>query len=155
VALAIGVSVAATWTAVPETSAVVLVGATVGVLVLGVALGLPATWPALGLLAAAVPFAAARGASSNGLAAAGAAACLGMLVWWPLGQLLRSTVDRRGSLPGLSPGWWLLLPHLVFAFAAARWVGSAPDATWVRLAVIGALGTAKAAATRPSATMER
>jgi len=145
-------SAIASWTAVPETSVVLVVGAFVAAFVaLTLVGGVPCSSGANVTLAVAVGTVAVWSSSHEDIRRAGAAACLGLLLWWPAGRGLRWISRHR---TGLEPGWWLLVAHTGLAFAAARWVGSAQDATWGRLVVIAVLGVLTSAVVRPSATME-
>ena len=123
-------SAVATWTAVPETSAVLVIGGAVaGLAGLALVARSPSAWPAGAALAISVLVSGLYGAAPSDLRRAGAAACLGLFLWWPFGQLARWTLGLVIDLPGIEPGWWLLAVHGVLALLAARWVGVAADAT--------------------------
>jgi hypothetical protein len=149
--LAIGSSAVAMWTAVPETSAVLVAGALAGGLALGAVVGLRTSWWGLAAAAAVVALSGAAGFAPTDVRAAGAAASLGLLVWWPVGRLVRRFVPIPVEVPA---GAWLLGAHLMLAALAARWVGAADGATWARLAAVAVIGTVTAAVTGPRATME-
>ena len=145
------------WTAVPQNQVVLVVGGTVVALALMATVARePATVLASAALAGAIAFAALEGDSPTDLRRAGAVACLGLFVWWPIGRLLRRAVELRGRrLPGIWPGPWIFSAHVTLAIAGARWVAVAPDATTVRLVVLGAIGTAVAAVSSAPARPRR
>ncbi len=135
------------WTAVPQNQVVLVVGGTVVALALMATVARePATVLASAALAGAIAFAALEGNSPTDLRRAGAVACLGLFVWWPIGRILRRAVELVvHDLPGIWPGPWIFSAHVTLAIAGARWVAVAPDATTTRLVVLGAIGTAAAA----------
>jgi len=144
------------WTAVPENQVVLVVGGTVVALALMATVARePATMLASAALAGAVAFAALEGESPTDLRRAGAVACLGLFVWWPIGRLLRRAVELVVELPGIWPGPWIFSAHVSLAVAGARWVAVAPEATTVRLVVLGVIGTAVAAVSSAPARPRR
>ena len=145
------------WTAVPQNQVVLVVGGTVVALALMATVARePATVLASAALAGAIAFAALEGNSPTDLRRAGAVACLGLFVWWPIGRILRRAVELVvHDLPGIWPGPWIFSAHVTLAIAGARWVAVAPDATTARLVVLGAIGTAAAAVSSAPARPRR
>jgi hypothetical protein len=152
--VAVLASAGASWTAVPETSTVLPILGVVAAVAVAALLAAPVTAGGCAVLAVAVGLAALAGEPPTDLRRAGAVACLGLLLWWPAGQIARTAIERATPLPGLRPGGWLLAAHTALALLAARWVAAAPDATATRLVVIAIVGTVIAAMARPSVTME-
>jgi hypothetical protein len=136
-------SLVGVWAAVPENSHVsVTAGVVVGVVGVSLMTGIPLR-PRFGAsLAVVVVWAAWVGAGSRLLALAGGLLCLGLAGTWGLGRLGRRLV---GVQRGIAPGGWLVVTDSVLISAAARWVGSAPDATWDRVVVLLMAGVAVSA----------
>lgn len=135
------------WSAASATQVILVVGGTVVALAfMAVVAREPATALASAALAGGVVFAALHGNSPTDLRNAGAVACLGLFIWWPIGRALRRAVEVVvPDLPGIWPGPWIFAAHLSLAVAGARWIAGAPDATAARLVIVGAVGTAVAA----------
>jgi hypothetical protein len=150
--VAAAASAAAAWTAVPETTVILVVAGAVGALALvSLVPFVRATELATAVMAAGIAVGVLVGFAPTDLRRAGAIASLGLLLWWPVGQLVRWAVEQLvgDDVPGVDAGVWLIIPHGLLAIAAARWVGVAPDATRLRLVVLGSLGAVVAAACRP------
>ena len=127
------------WLAVPENDPSLVV---VGV-VLGLALVGRVTDPGVGYgLGLAVAWAVLLGAVDQGYSFDGGLLCLAPLVAVPI-------VDAMLRRRRLLPAWpTYVIGAGAISFVAARWVGVAPDATWARVAVVGAGAGALAALTR-------
>jgi hypothetical protein len=137
---------------VPETTVILVVAGAVGALALvSLVPFVRATELATAVMAAGIAVGVLVGFAPTDLRRAGAIASLGLLLWWPVGQLVRWAVEQLvgDDVPGVDAGVWLIIPHGLLAIAAARWVGVAPDATRLRLVVLGSLGAVVAAACRP------
>lgn len=143
VAAAALISAAGVWAAVPETGPAVI-GA-------GVLMGLAAAteltgsgWaPAAGVgLAVVLGWAALSGAAGRPWAAIGGALCAGVAPWL-------AVVPSRRSRRSLHP--YLLGAHLAVVLLAARWIGVAPHAGWVRVVAVVLLGMCVAMVTRRQA----
>ena len=128
------------WLAIPENSpTAVVIGAVLGLVVSGVA-SAPGVGYGLGL---ALSWTVVLGARARGYSFDG-----GMLCLAPMAALPLVDVVRRGRRGLLAPWPWLVVGTAGLSFAAARWVGVAPDATWLRIALIGAGAAALAALVR-------
>ncbi len=128
------------WLAVPENSPVaVVIGGVLGLAVAGAV-----TAPGVGYgLGVAVSWTVLVGARLRGYSFEG-----GMLCLAPMAALPVVDAVRRGHR-GLLPSWpWMVAGTAGLAFAAARWVGVAPDATWLRIGMIGVGAAALAGAVR-------
>lgn len=128
------------WLAVPENDPVAAVaGVVAGLAVVG-----RATSPGVGYgLAAAVAWSVLLGGGAGDWPFVGGLLCLSPLV--AVALLSVSPWRRRGCLPA----WpWLAIGSAAVAFASARWIGVAPDATWLRVAVVGAGAAGLAVVTR-------
>lgn len=125
------------WLGVPENSPVTaLMGVVLGLAVLGRALDVGLGY-GLGL---ALGWTVLIGARSTGWSFDG-----GLLALAPLAVVPALWRVVRGRGRGLLPPWPVYVATSgLLAFAAARWVGVAPDATWARVAVVG-VGAATAA----------
>jgi hypothetical protein len=155
--VAAAASAVAAWTAVPETTVILVVAGVVGALALvSLVPFVKATELATALIAAGITVGVLVGFVPTDLRRAGAVATLGLLLWWPVGQLVRWALEQvlGDDIPGVEAGIWLIIPHGLLAIAAARWVGVAPDATRLRLIVLGAIGAVVAAICRPRAMMD-
>ncbi len=121
---------AGVWLAVPENDpALVVAGAVVGLAVVrrtgdpGIGWG----------LCLALAWSAALGARVTGWSFVGGLLSLAPLVAVGVRSWLPGLRHRRGVLPT----WpWLVISGGAVSFAAARWVGVAPDATWSRVALV-------------------
>lgn len=116
------------WLAVPENNPVLVVaGGMVGLAVVG-----RVTDPGVGWgLSLAVAWSVVLGARVTGWSFVGGLLCLAPLVAVGLRSWLR-------GVRGWFPAWpWLVVGGGAVSFAAARWVGVAPDATWARVGVVG------------------
>jgi hypothetical protein len=137
------VSAGGVYVGVPETGpAVVVAGALSG---LAAALAVTGSrWaPTAGLgMAAVLGWAAMSGAVGRPWAVVGGALCTGVAPWFGLRTLL-PTPRRQWR-----PGPWLLGAHVTLVILAARWIGVAPDAGWLRVAAVAAAGLAIAMATQ-------
>jgi hypothetical protein len=146
--VAAAASAVAAWTSVPETLGILPIAGVV--LALAAVSLLPfvnATALATAAMAAGIAVGVLVGVTPTDLRRAGAVATLGLLLWWPVGQLIRAAAEQVvEDLPGVDAGIWLIIPHGLLAIAAARWVGVAPDATRLRLMVLGSIGALVAAA---------
>ncbi len=129
------------WLAVPENSPVAIV---IGV-VLGLALCGAAVAPGVGYgLGLALSWTVLLGARTHGYSFDGGMLCLAA----PAALSVVDALRRRGS-GGWLPAWpWLVVGTAALSFASARWIGVAPDATWPRMAVIGAGAAALAVLVR-------
>lgn len=118
------------WLAVPENSPVIVVaGVIIGLLLSGQLYA-----PAVGYaLTAAAAWSVLVGARSTGYSFDG-----GLLSFAPLAALPPVHLFRHRRRLRLPPWPWLVVGSSGVAFAAARWVGVAPDATWPRIAVVAA-----------------
>ncbi len=115
------------WLAVPENSPITaVIGVVLGLVVVG---GVVDRGGGYGL-ALAVAWTALLGARSTGYSFDGGLLCLSPLAALPVVDAL-----RRGR-GWLAPWPWFVAGASGLAFAAARWVGVAPDATGVRIAVV-------------------
>jgi hypothetical protein len=150
--VAAGASAVAAWTSVPKTTAILpAAGVVLALALVSLIPSVRATALATAAMAAGIALGVLAGYAPTDLRRAGAIATLGLLLWWPIGQLARAAVEQLvDDLPGVEAGAWLIVPHGLLAVAAARWVGVAPDATRPRLMVLGAAGALVAAACRPS-----
>jgi len=152
---AVLVSAIAAWGGVPETSGILVVGSTIaGLEAAAVVRRRPVTITAHVLMALAVGGVTIASAHPGGLREVGAAACLGLILWWPLGQVIRIAVPGSRRV-GTVAGGWLLGGHAVVAVAAARWIAVDPGATWTRVGVLALAGTALSSLHRSPTRMER
>ena len=124
------------WLAVPENNPALVVAG----LVVGLALFGRLSDPGVGWgLSVAAAWAVVLGARDTGWSFVGGLLCLSPLVAVGLRTTLLSSVRGR-----LAPWPWLVAGGGAVSFAAARWVGVAPDASWARVAVVGAAAGALA-----------
>lgn len=124
------------WLAVPENNPALVVGG----VVVGLALFGRLSDPGVGWgLSVAAAWAVVLGARDTGWSFVGGLLCLSPLV--AVG--LRTTV--LSGVRGRLASWpWLVAGGGAVSFAAARWVGVAPDASWPRVVVVGAAAGALA-----------
>jgi hypothetical protein len=142
--MAVVISLGGIWLAVPENGQVlVLLGVLAG-LVLSATNGPPRLSPgAVAVLAGSVAWAVAIGFAHTDLRYVGALLCTGLLLWWPI------TLAGRGSPPASRRQLLVVgATHVCLVVVAARWIGSAGDATWARVAVVVAAGGVASATIR-------
>ena len=136
--LALLIGLGGVYLATPETSqTVVMIGVVLGLALAGAA-GAPGIGYGLGVGAA--------GAVLLGSLIAGDSFAGGLLCLSPLVAVAVVDAARR---PGPLPAWpWFVIGSGGVSFAAARWIGVAPDATVIRMAVVAVAAVALAALTR-------
>lgn len=117
------------WLAVPENSPVLVVtGVTLGVVLCGRSMDAGVGYG----IALAVAWSVLIGARPTGFSFVG-----GLLTLAPLVAVAVVSSLGRGRRWTI-PAWpWLIMGSGAVAFAAARWIGVAPDATWLRVVVVG------------------
>lgn len=117
------------WLAVPENNpALVVAGVVVGLALFGRLSDPGVGWG----LSVAAAWAVVLGARDTGWSFVGGLLCLSPLVAVGLRTTLLSGVRGR-----LAPWPWLVAGGGAVSFAAARWVGVAPDASWARVVAVG------------------
>jgi hypothetical protein len=133
---AVVISLGGVWMAVPENGQViVLLGVLAGLVLAATSAPARLTPGSVAVLAGSVAWAVAAGAAHTDLRYVGALLCTGLLLWWP------TTLAGRGRLPGSREQILVVgATHVSLVVAAARWIGSAGDATWARVAVVVATG---------------
>lgn len=128
------------WLAVPENNPALVVAGTV----VGLALFGRLSDPGVGWgLSVAAAWTVVLGARVTGWSFVGGLLCLSPLVAVGLRTTVVSRVRGR-----LAPWPWLVAGGGAVSFAAARWVGVAPDASWARVVVVSAAAGALALVVR-------
>ncbi|MDZ7674079.1 MAG: hypothetical protein U5K30_03295 [Acidimicrobiales bacterium] len=141
------VALAGVWLAVPENDpAVVVAGAVVGLGVVGKVDDAGAGYG----LSVAVAWTVVLGAGSTPWSFAG-----GLLGLAPLACVAVVPFRRSPQLPAVRGWLWFLAGSGGVAVLAARWVGVAPAATWLRVGIVCAVAIVVASFTAPSGAPRR